>query len=97
MELKRRINGEFTVESATPERIVLRNARCPFGADVIGKPALCMMTSSVFGGIAARRFGYSRVDVEEAIARGDAGCRVVVHLKPTDEPAGEWSETYHGA
>jgi hypothetical protein len=42
-----------------------------------------MMTSNVFGSIAADNLGYSKVVIEQAIARGDAGCRVVVYLKPT--------------
>jgi len=44
-----------------------------------------MMTSNVFGSIAADNLGYSKVVIEQAIARGDAGCRVVVYLKPTPE------------
>jgi hypothetical protein len=51
----------------------------------VGRPALCMMTSNVFGSIAADNLGYSKVVIEEAIARGDAGCRVVVYLKKTPE------------
>jgi predicted ArsR family transcriptional regulator len=96
VELKRRISGDFRVVSVAPDRIVLANGRCPFGAHVVGRPALCMMTSSVFGGIAARHFGYARVDIAEAIARGDAGCRVVLHLKPTNDRAPEWSTEYRG-
>lgn len=96
VDLKRRIDGDFSVESANDERVVLTNTRCPFGADVDGRASLCMMTSSVFGGIAARHFGYARVDVEEAIARGDAGCRVVVHLKETDDADDAWSREYRG-
>lgn len=52
---------------------------------MIGRPALCMMTSNVFGSIAADTLGYSKVAIEQAIARGDAGCRVVVYLRPTPE------------
>ena len=48
--------------------------------------SMCMMTSNVFGSIAAQNLGYARVEIEEAIALGDAGCRVVVYLRPSDEP-----------
>ena len=85
VDLKRRIQGDFYVIEETDEKIVLGNRVCPFGEKVIGRPALCMMTSNVFGSIAAENLGYAKVVLEQAIARGDAGCRVVVHLKPTAE------------
>jgi hypothetical protein len=65
---------------------VLGNRACPFGDQVIGRPALCMMTSNVFGSIAADHLGYARVELQETIAQGSAGCRVVVHL---DRPPGD--------
>ena len=82
VDLKRRIAGDFFVIAEDEDSIVLGNRACPFGDKVIGRPALCMMTSNVFGVIAAENLGYARVVIEQAIARGDAGCRVVVHLKP---------------
>lgn len=85
VDLKRRIQGDFFVISADEEKIVLGNRACPFGELVRGRPALCMMTSNVFGSIAADSAGYAKVDIEEAIAQGDAGCRVVVWLKDTDD------------
>lgn len=86
VDLKRRIEGDFYVVEETDDRIVLGNRRCPFGEYVEGRPSLCMMTSNVFGSIAARNLGYARVEIEEAIAMGHAGCRVVVHLKPVETP-----------
>jgi hypothetical protein len=83
VDLKARIQGDFYVIDESEERIVLGNRRCPFEDRVIGRPALCMMTSNVFGSIAAEHLGYAKVTIEQAIARGDAGCRVVVHLRPS--------------
>lgn len=83
VDLKRRIQGDFYVIEQDDDRIVLGNRACPFAEKVIGRPALCMMTSNVFGSIAADSLGYSKVIIEEAIARGDEGCRVVLHLKST--------------
>ena len=80
VDLKRRIEGGFSIESIDEERIVLVNTRCPFSRQVLGRPSLCMMTSNVFGRIAADNLGYARVDLLRAIARGDDGCRVVVWL-----------------
>jgi predicted ArsR family transcriptional regulator len=85
VDLKRRIQGDFYVIEQDDEKIVLGNRACPFAEKVVGRPALCMMTSNVFGVIAAENLGYAKVVIEQAIARGDPGCRVVVHLKPTPE------------
>jgi predicted ArsR family transcriptional regulator len=82
VDLKRRIQGDFYVIEETDEKIVLGNRACPFGDKVIGRPSMCMMTSNVFGVIAAENLGYSRVDLQETIAQGHGRCRVVVHLKP---------------
>ncbi len=46
---------------------------------------MCMMTSNVFGSIAAENLGYAKVELQETIAEGHAGCRVVVYLRPTEE------------
>lgn len=85
VDLKRRIEGDFRIVEETPDRIVLENQRCPFAEKVLGRPSLCMMTSNVFGSIASDSVGYAKVVIEKAIARGDPGCRVVVHLRPTEE------------
>jgi predicted ArsR family transcriptional regulator len=84
VDLKRRIQGDFFVIEEDDEKIVLGNRACPFGEKVVGRPALCMMTSNVFGSIAAENLGYAKVVLEQAIARGDSGCRVVVHLQPSE-------------
>ena len=84
VDLKARIDGGFSVESLSEEKIVLVNTRCPFGEFVHGRESLCMMTSNVFGRIAANNLGYARVDIKESIARGDTGCRVDVYLQPGD-------------
>jgi predicted ArsR family transcriptional regulator len=83
VDLKRRIHGEFSVVEQNDERIVLTNTACPFAEKVLGRPAMCMMTSNVFGSIAAENLGYAKVELQETIALGHSGCRVVVHLKPT--------------
>lgn len=83
VDLKRRIRGDFYVIEEDEEKIVLGNRACPFAEKVLGRPAMCMMTSNVFGVIAAENLGYAKVELQETIARGDAGCRVVVYLKPT--------------
>jgi hypothetical protein len=85
VDLKRRIEGDFFVIEEDDEKIILGNRRCPFGDKVLDRPALCMMTSNVFGSIAAENLGYAKVSLEQTIARHDAGCRVTVYLKMTPE------------
>lgn len=93
VDLKRRIQGDFYIIEADEDRLVLGNRRCPFGDFVRDRPSLCMMTSNVFGAIAADNLGYAHVDIEESIARGHAGCRVVINLTPQEDP-GEGREYF---
>lgn len=88
IDLKRRINGDFYIESVSADSIVLRNRRCPFGEKVADRNSLCMMTSSVFGTITAENLGYAKVHLDETIARGDSGCRVVINLTETAPSGG---------
>jgi predicted ArsR family transcriptional regulator len=83
VDLKRRIEGGFSLEEVTDDHIVLVNDACPFGDKVLGRPSLCMMTSNVFGSITADNLGYAKVQLHETIAQGDGRCRVTVHLRPS--------------
>jgi predicted ArsR family transcriptional regulator len=97
VDLKRRIQGDFYVISEDDDKIVLGNRACPFAEKVLGRPALCMMTSNVFGVITADNLGYAKVSIEESIANGDAGCRVVVFLRKTDESSSASGREYFQA
>lgn len=88
VDLKRRIDGDFYLIHADERQLVLGNRRCPFGDKVIGRPALCMMTSNVFGVIAAENAGYGRVDIQKSIANGDGHCHVVISLEASETGAG---------
>ena len=85
VDLKKRIKGDFYIIEETDEKIILGNRACPFAEKVIGRPSMCMMTSNVFGSIAAENLGYAKVELQKTIASGDPGCRVVVYLKSTEE------------
>lgn len=97
VDLKRRIRGDFYIIEENDERIVLGNKACPFAEKVAGRPSLCMMTSNVFGVITAENLGYARVEIEESIARGNEGCRVVVYLKPAAEEDSPNGREYYRA
>jgi hypothetical protein len=96
VDLKARIQGDFYVVERDDEKIVLGNRACPFAEKVVGRPALCMMTSNVFGSIAAENLGYAKVELQETIALGDPGCRVVVHLRPTAAAEAAVGREYFG-
>lgn len=85
VRLKAAIDGDFYPIEIGEERIVLGNRRCPFGEAVRAAPGLCRMTSSVFGGIAARNTGGAVVQLDERIAVGDPECRVTILLGPHTE------------
>lgn len=46
---------------------------------------MCMMTSNIFGSIAAENLGYAKVELQETIAQGNPECRVVIYLRLTKE------------
>ncbi|MGW7273915.1 methanogen output domain 1-containing protein [Streptomyces sp. NPDC054864] len=96
VDLKKRLGGDFFVVEENDRRIVLGNRVCPFGEKVLGRPSMCMMTSNIFGTIAADNLGYARVELEKTIARWDVGCRVVVHLRPPSEAELTTGREYYG-
>ena len=83
-DLKRRIGGSFDLVEETPSTLTYHNADCPFGDKVLDRQSMCMMTSNVFGVVAADNLGYARVELEETIAQGDGRCVVRVHLDRGD-------------
>ncbi|HUE96380.1 MAG TPA: methanogen output domain 1-containing protein [Longimicrobiaceae bacterium] len=85
VDLKRRIEGDFYVIDESDEKIVLGNRACPFAEKVEGRPSLCMMTSNVFGTIAAQNLGYGKVELQKTIAEGYPECRIVVYIQSTPE------------
>jgi predicted ArsR family transcriptional regulator len=82
VDLKRRIQGKSYGHREDEDKIMFGNTACPFAEKVIGRESMCMMTSNVFGHIAAQNVGYAKVELQETIARGDKGCRVVIYLQP---------------
>ncbi len=85
VDLKRRIQGDFYILEESDEKIVLGNRKCPFAEKVIGRSSMCMMTSNVFGEIAAENLGYAKVALNQTIAKGDLGCVVTVYLRQSVE------------
>ena len=94
IDLKKRIHGDFFLISMDSDTITVGNKRCPFGEFAEGRDSLCMMTSNVFGRIAANNLGYARVELEDTIAKGSATCRIVIHLKPDATAEADEREFY---
>ncbi len=81
-KIKNKIGGQFERVPSEMGSIRVVNHRCPFGDVVKEAPELCRMTSSVFGAVAARNFGYAKVELYQRIAKGDERCDVRVHFDP---------------
>ena len=94
LRIKNQIGGNFSRASSEPGSVRVINSRCPFGDAVRGAPELCRMTSSVFGGIAARNFGYAKVDLRRRIALGDQQCEVCIYTDAKTAAEHEGDE-YH--
>lgn len=93
IDLNKRAGGGFSLIEQDEGRAVFGNSTCPLGNAASNHPSLCMLTSNIFGRMAANAVGYAAVDLEQTIARGAAGCRVVLHLKRT-EPGPETREYF---
>ncbi len=94
--LKNNIGGKFSLASSTQDCITVTNSCCPFGDRVTNFPELCRMTSSVFGGIAARNFGYAKVEIKQSIARHNGKCEVCIYTSPNlakGHPGMEYTDT----
>lgn len=96
VDLKARINGDFNLESDADDQLRFSNSRCPFEDKVVGRPSMCMMTSNVFGTIAAENLGYAKVELQKTIADGQSCCQVVVHLRPTEAARSCQGREYFG-
>lgn len=94
--LKNHIGGHFSLAYSNQDEISVNNSCCPFGERVNQFPELCRMTSSVFGGIAARNFGYAKVEIKKSIARNDGRCEVCIYTNPEsakNKPGIEYTDT----
>lgn len=85
IDLKARINGTFQLLDSDDNKMIFTNDRCPFEEAVLNKPCMCMMTSNVFGSIAADNLGYAKVELRKTIANGDKECNVIIYTSRTDE------------
>ena len=79
--IKNQIGGNFSRAASGPGSVRVINTRCPFGDAVKDAPEFCRMTSSVFGGIAARNFGYVKVELKRRLAANDGMCEVCIRPK----------------
>ncbi len=93
VRIKNQIGGNFSRATSDAGVVRVINTRCPFGDAVKEAPELCGITSSVFGGIAARNFGYAKVELCKRIANHDRICEVCVYTdeeQAIDRPGDEY-------
>jgi len=92
VDLKNRIGGVFYPIEIGPDKVIVGADQCPIHRLVGNSPSFCKITTSVFGGIAARNFGYAKITLDKQIASGKQECRVSIYLKQdprTDSIDGE--------
>jgi len=97
VDVEKKIGGNFSVVEKTPEKIIFKNNKCPFGNDRIKEcPELCAITSSIFGIMASKNFAYSKVCLKKTIAKEDEDY-IVIFLKKTRESEKEKGKYYVAA
>lgn len=96
VDLKRRLDGHFSLIELNEEKMVLSSSACPFGEKVLDRPSMCMMTTNVFGVITAENLGYAKVALHETIAGRCSRCLVTVFIKQTDESRATAGREYFG-
>jgi hypothetical protein len=89
VDIKNAIGGHFYIADVQPDHVLVKASGCPFGDAVKEAPHLCNMTSSVFGGIASRQFGFAEVSLRKRIAAGDSGCEAVIYFTPDNDENGD--------
>jgi hypothetical protein len=89
IDLANSIGGHFEIVSVNPDHVVVRGKECPFGDFIKDAPHLCNITLSVFGGIAARQFGYGKVSHRKRNSLGDPICEVAIYFQPDDREEGD--------
>ena len=94
VDLKRKIHGDFFLIHKALDRVVVGSNTCPFEEIALHTPNLCKITSSIFGGIAVRNFGYAKVVLRKRIAAGDHQCEVCVYLRKNSENRLEEGDEY---
>ncbi len=78
------LGGKASILVCTHSKVVIKCHACIFGLMVIKAPGLCRISSAIFGGIAARNFGYCKV-AEDTV--DEALCRKVFHLRESEAAA----------
>lgn len=79
-----KLGGKYTFK-IIDEKLILSCYSCPFGHMSLKTPALCMIHTSLIGGIAARNFPYCKAHIEKSIAARNSTCQIVFYLSETGE------------
>ena len=78
------LGGEYAVKGCDDYKLVLRSYSCPFGHMALKTPSLCKILTGVLGGIVARNFPYSKINLEHSIAQKSSNCQLVIYFAETE-------------
>ncbi len=78
------LGGECTSQ-ISEDKLILSCYSCPFGHLALKAPEVCLIHTSLIGGIAARNFPYCKGHLEKSIAAKSSMCRIVFFLAETGE------------
>jgi len=85
LQFTQNIGGEYVLQAADQEKIVICCYRCPFGHVVLKTPVLCAALIATLGGIASRNFPYGKVSRGHSIVKKATSCQIVIYLQETEE------------
>ncbi len=80
------LGGQASIVACNHSTVEINCHNCIFGVMVIKAPGLCRINSAIFGGIAARNFGYCKVS-EHAADSADTICRKVFYFRESEAAA----------
>ena len=78
------LNGESVIKSSNVDKITLWILQCPFRQMSRRSPAIYQVFVGIFGGIAARNFTYSKVNVSIR-TNGLQNTEIIIYCTPTRE------------
>ena len=82
-QIRNQAGGCFSVASVEDQRVRLVTTHCPFTDGATDKPYLCQLAASTFGTIAARNFGYAKIELTKRMSCNDR-CEVWICTDPTE-------------
>ena len=97
IDAMRRLGGKFELVEKTPDVIIIRQMKSPFGEKIQQSPVLWAFTSALCGVLTARNLDYSRVELKKTLENNPEERLIYIHLKKPEKSKEKTSEEYVGA